>query len=141
MTNDQDQFSHIPNPRLWEVVAGVRRVRWGARLYSLGLAVVCLVEGGGYWLRGLFLGWLVVEINLSLLVYALQRADSWRKKTILPLLIRFYLVFGATVVVCILIVAHDLGFPLAFLLGLLSFFMGLVGGLVSLIIRRPQQPS
>lgn len=144
MTTEQDQFSHIPNPSLWEVVAVARRVRWVARLYSVVMVVVCLSLGGEYWeywLRGLFLGWLLVEINLSILVYALGRVDGWSKATFWPLLIRFYLLFGATIATCILIIRNEWGFPLAFLLGLLSFFIGLVGALVSLALKKPQQPS
>ncbi len=127
----------MDDPQLGEAVAGARRVRWCARLAGLILLVVCAVIGGEYWGTGAFLGWLVVELNLGLLVRTLARAPAWRGRTLWPTLARFYLTFGATVVVCILIIRNNWGHPLAFLLGLLSFFAGLVLALVSWAFKKP----
>ncbi len=114
-----------------EAVAGARRVRWCARLAALVLAVVCVIIGGRYWLSGALLGGLVVEINLGLITRTLSRAAGWRGRSMWSTLIWFYLCFGLTIVACVLVVRNHFGHPLAFLLGLLSFFIGLALALLS----------
>ena len=138
---DRTDLSRIPDPKLWEAVAGARRIRACARLAGLGLAAACFAVGGSHWLLGAVLGWLVVEINLSLMVRTLTRSADWRGRSLRPTLIRFYLAFGATGLACFLIIRNGWGQPLAFLLGLLSFFLGLSLGLISLALKKPAQPS
>ena len=140
-TDDQIDLSRIPDPKLGEAVAGARRIRTCARLAGLGLAAASFAVGGPHWLLGAVLGWLVVEINLSLMVRALARSADWRGRSLKPTLIRFYLAFGATGLVCFLIIKNGWGQPLAFLLGLLSFFLGLSLGLISLALKKPGRPS
>lgn len=125
-------------------VAGAVRVRNCSRLAALALMLACAAVGGLYWkdwLAGAFLGGLVVEINLSLLVRTLIKSVSWKGPSLWPTLLRFYLTFGATIVVCILVVRNHWGQPLAFLLGLLSFFLGLALGLISLAVKKPKAGS
>ena len=134
-------FSRIPDPQAGETAAGAKRVRAFARLSALALMAAGYIIGGENWLIGAFLGGLVVEINLSLLVRTLSRAADWRGKSLRPTLFRFYLSFGATIVVCVLIIRNGWGNSLAFLLGLFSFLIGLGLGLVSLVIKKPAGPS
>lgn len=125
-------------------VAGAVRVRNSARLASLGIMLACAAVGGLYWqnwLIGALLGGLVVEINLSLLVRTLIKSASWKGPSLWPTLLRFYFTFGFTIVVCILVVRNHWGNPLAFLLGLLSFFLGLALGLISLALKKPKVDS
>lgn len=129
-------LNHI-DPRHWELIAGARRLRRGARLWTAAVAVVCGFMDGLPWFVGALLGGLVVEANLGLLLRFLSRAAEWRGTSIWPALIRFYFFFGATAVVCFLIIRNQWGHPLAFLLGLLSFFAGLVLALISLAVRKP----
>lgn len=122
-------------------VAGAVRVRNCSRLAALALALACAIVGGPYWkdwLIGACLGGLVVEINLSLLVRTLIKSASWKGPSLWPTLLRFYLTFGATIMVCVLVVRNHWGQPLAFLLGLLSFFLGLALGLISLALKKPK---
>ena len=134
-------LDHIPDANLWQAVAGTKRVRLWARLAGLVLAAASVALGGPFWLLGAFLGWLVVEINLSLLVRALAQAAQWRGRSLWPTLGRFYLAFAGTAAACFLIISNGWGEPLAFLMGLLSFFFGLVLGLVSLAVKKPEQSS
>ncbi len=127
----------LPDPKPGEALAGASRVRWGARLSALAVAGVGAVLWGEYGLAGAALGWLVVEINLGLLMRFLARAADWRGRSLWPTLIRFYLTFGATIVACVLVIRGQWGHPLAFLLGLLTFFAGLVLALVSFVIKKP----
>lgn len=129
-----------PDADLPMAVAGAARVRCFARLTTLVVMTVCAVLGGqGWtnWLIGALLGGLVVDINLGLLLRTLMKAAEWKGRSLWPTLLKFYLTFGATVVVCILVVRNQWGHPLAFLLGLLSFFIGLSLGLVSLALKAP----
>lgn len=138
---DSFKSCQVTDSRLPEAVAGARRVRWAARLAGLGVAGLGLLLWGESGLTGAFWGWLVVEVNLGLLVRTLVRSADWRGRSLWPTLIRFYLTFGATIVVCVLIIRNHWGHPLAFLLGLLSFFAGLVLGLVSCIFKKPESPA
>ena len=124
-----------------EAVAGARRVRWCARLVALVMAGVCLIIGGEYWLAGALLGGLVVEINLGLLVRTLAGAANWRGRSLWPTLLRFYITFGATIVACVMVIRNNFGHPLGFLLGLLSFFIGLVLALLSFAFTKPKTGS
>lgn len=133
-----------PDGSLGDLIAGTRRVRLLARLAGLMLAAAGAAFGGQLWLKGGLLGWLVVEINLDLLILTLIRAPQWRGKTLRPTLLRFYLLFGATALACFMAVGqHEyLGIqPLAFLLGLLTFFVGLVLGLLSFVAKKPERPA
>ena len=134
----RDPNRYRPDGQLGEAVAGARRVRWCARSAALVIIGVCAVIGGEEWLIGAFLGGLVVEINLSLLIRALARSANWAGRSLGPTLVRFYLIFGATVAVCLLIVRSHFGHPLAFLLGLLSFLIGLGLGLLSFAVSKPK---
>ncbi len=138
---DSSGSYRLTDSKLLEAVAGARRVRWGSRLAGLGVAAISLVLWGRFGLAGALLGWLVVEINLGLLVRTLIRSADWRGRSLWPTLIRFYLTFGATIVACVLIIRNHWGHPLAFLLGLLSFFAGLVLGLVSCAVKKPEPPA
>lgn len=125
-------------------IAGAERVRAFARLTALVMMVVCALLGGGewkHWLVGALLGGLVVEINLTLLLRTLFKAADWRGRSLWPTLFRFYLAFGITIVACVLAVRNAWGHPLAFLLGLLSFFIGLSLGLLSLVIKAPAKAT
>lgn len=134
-------FSRIEDSRLWEIIAGARRVRGFARLAGLLLASAGWVAAGREWMIGAMSGWLVVEINLDLLILTLVRAPQWRGRSLWPTLISFYLVFGATAVACLVIIRNHWGHPLAFLLGLLTFFVGLILAIVSFIIKKPEPPA
>lgn len=134
-------FSRIEDSRLWEIIAGSRRVRGFARLTGLLLAVAGWVVGGREWMIGALVGWLVVEINLGLLIWTLVRAPQWRGRSLWPTLISFYLVFGATAAACLVIIRNHWGHPLAFLLGLLTFFTGLILAIISFIIKKPEPPA
>lgn len=146
MTNDQvpsaadTDFSRIKDRHLAELIAGARRVRFFARLSGLLLIVIGAVLGGRLWLTGGLLGWLLVEINLDMLIRTIVRSPLWRGQSLRPTLFGFYLLFGATVLSCFLLVRGHacVGLhPLAFLLGLLTFFAGLVLGLISIAIKKP----
>ncbi|MGL4209230.1 MAG: hypothetical protein ACRCTY_07560, partial [Candidatus Adiutrix sp.] len=50
-----------------------------------------------------------------------------------PTLFRFYLLFAATALACVVVIKFQWGHPLAFLAGLLSLALGLGFGLISLI--------
>jgi peptidoglycan biosynthesis protein MviN/MurJ (putative lipid II flippase) len=126
------------DPRLGETLAGVRRVRWAARLAALAAAGAGASLWGEYGLAGAALGWLVVEINLGLLARLLARAASGGGRSLWPVLIRFYLTFGATITACVLVIRNHWGHPLAFLLGLFTFFAGLTLALVSFIFKKPE---
>lgn len=123
--------------KLGEAVAGAGRVRWCARLAALVTAGICAAVGGWEWLIGALLGGLLVEANLSLLRRAMIRSAGWRGRSLWPTLIWFYLAFGGTAVACFIVVRGHFGHPLAFLLGLLSFFAGLSLALLSFIVSRP----
>lgn len=131
-------LSRIADDKIGEAVGGARRVRNCARLVGLALALGCALKGGPDWFLGAALGWLVVEINLSLLVRTLARSPRWRGRSLRPTLAWFYLTFGATGLACLLIIRNGWGHPLAFLLGLLTFFFGLVLGLVSLAVKKAE---
>ena len=131
----------VADPKLWEAVAGARRVRTCARLAALALAGICLAHGGTFWLLGALLGGLLVEINLSLLVRTLARAGDWQGRSLRPTLLRFYLAFGATIAACIVVIRAGWGHPLAFLMGLLSFLVGLFLALLSFLLKKPQPPE
>lgn len=150
MTNDQGvaaakpDFGRIEDKSLWELIAGARRLRLFARLAGLALVVAGAALGGRLWLTGGLLGWLLVEINLDLLIRTLVRAPFWRGRSLRPTLLGFYLLFGATVLACFILVRGHASFglhPLAFLLGLLTFFAGLVLGILSWVIKKPEPPS
>lgn len=127
--------------KLGEAVAGAGRVRCCARLAALITVVGCAIVGGAQGLIGALLGGLLVEINLSLLMRTMSRSANWRGRSMWPTLGRFYLVFGFTAVACVIIVRSQFGHPLAFLLGLLSFFFGVVLALLSFIIFKPKTDS
>ena len=137
----RDPNRYRPDGQLGEAVAGARRVRWCVRSAALVMAGVCAVIGGEEWLIGALLGGLVVEFNLSLLIRTLARSANWPGRSLGPTLVRFYLIFGLTIVVCVLIVRSHFGHPLAFLLGLLSFLIGLGLGLLSFAVSRPKPGS
>lgn len=150
MTNDQGpsaantDFSRIKDRHLGELIAGARRVRFFARLSGLLLIIIGAVLGGRLWLTGGLLGWLLVELNLDMLIRTIVRSPLWRGRSLRPTLFGFYLLFGATVLSCFLLVrghAYVGLHPLAFLLGLLTFFAGLVLGLISIAIKKPESPA
>lgn len=119
--------------------AGARRVRFWTRLTALALAGAAWAFLGGAWgLAGAVLGGLAAEVNLSLLVLALERAAKWRGQSLKGTLARFYLTFLATALVCFLVIRFQWGHPLAFLAGLLSPVPGLVLGLLSLAVSPPK---
>jgi hypothetical protein len=118
--------------------AGARRVRLWARLSALALAVTAGVLGGAWPLAGAVLGGLAAEINLSLLVLALDRAARWRGRSLKGTLARFYLIFLATALLCFFAVRFQWGHPLAFLAGLLSPVPGLILGLISFAVSPPK---
>lgn len=134
-------FSRIEDSRLWEIIAGARRVRGFARSTGLLVAVAGWVVGGREWMIGALSGWLLVEINLGLLIRTLVRAPQWRGRSLWPTLISFYLIFGATAAACLVVIRNNWGHPLAFLLGLLTFFAGLILAIVSFIIKKPEPPA
>lgn len=122
-------------------VAGARRVRLWARLAALALAGTAWALGGAWALSGAFLGALAAEVNLSLLVLALERAVRWQGRSLKGTLARFYLIFALTALVCFLVVRCRWGHPLAFLAGLLCPVPGLVLGLASFIVVPPRGPG
>ena len=138
---NQETGRHRIDGKLGEAVAGAGRVRWCARLTALVTAGVCTAVGGEPWLIGALLGGLVVEINLTLLIRTLTRAARWQGQSMWPTLIWFYLIFGATALVCLVVVRGGFSHPLAFLLGLLSFFIGLVLALLSFVVSKPKTGS
>lgn len=138
---ERQDFAGRPDVDLPQAVAGAVRVRGCARLAALLIAALCAVLGGPPrlgWLLGALLGGLVVEINLSLLVRMLVRSPNWRGRSLWPTILRYYLAFGFTIIVCVVVVRNHWGQPLAFLLGLLSFFIGLALGLLSLAVKKPR---
>ena len=141
MAERRDLDRYRLDGKLGEAVAGARRVRWCARMVALVTIVVCASGGGVPWLVGALLGGVLVEITLSLLVRVLSKSANWRGRSMWPTLGRFYLLFGLTAVVCVIIIRSHFGHPLAFLLGLLSFFIGLVLGLLSFIVVKPKADS
>ena len=125
------------DPRHLEVITVASRVRWCARLWTAAVAVICAIIDGKLWFIGAVLGGLVVEINLGLLLRTLARSVTWQGRSLWPTLLRFYLTFGATILVCFFVIRNHWGHPLAFLAGLLSFFAGLVLALISMVIWKP----
>jgi hypothetical protein len=80
----------------------------------------------------------VAEANLSLLVLTLDRAPHWRGQSLKGTLLRFYLAFAATALICFLAVVFRWGQPLAFLAGLLSPIPGLGLALITFAVSPPQ---
>lgn len=117
------------------LLASAQRVRTGARLAGALIIVLCFALGGKIWAWGAWMGAFLVEINLGFLYRFLQRAQDWSGTGLRPTLFRFYLAFGATALLCFLVIRNQWGHPLGFLLGLLSFAVGLGAGLISLTVR------
>lgn len=134
-------FGSLEDNHLWEIIAGARRARFFARLAGLLAVVAGAFSVGQQWLLGAGLGWLVVEVNLDLLIRTLVRASRWRGRSLWPTVLWFYLVFGVTAGACLVIIRNQWGHPLAFILGLLSFFVGLVLAIFSFIIKKPEPPA
>jgi len=122
-------------------VVGARRVRFWARLAALALAVTAWTLGGDWALTGAVLGALAAEVNLSLLVRALERASQWQGRSLKGTLARFYLIFAVTALLCVLVVRCQWGHPLAFLAGLLCPVPGLVLALLSFAVSPPRGPG
>jgi len=122
-------------------VVGARRVRLWARLAALALAGAAWVQGGSWALAGAILGALAADINLSLLVRALERASKWQGRSLKGTLARFYLIFMLTALGCFLVIRCHWGHPLAFLAGLLCPVPGLVLGLLSFAVSPPRGPG
>ena len=133
-----DPLRYQIDGQLGEAVAGLGRVRFMARLVAVVVAGAAWAVGGESWLVGAMFGGLVVEVNLTLLKHTLGRAKGWHGRALWPTLLGFYLAFGATVGVCFLVVRQNWGHPGAFLMGLASFFVGLVLALLSFTIKRPK---
>ena len=134
-----DDKAPLVDADLPRTLAGARRVRFFTRLSALALIAVCVYIGEADWpdwVIGALLGGLVVEVNLSLLLRFLARASDWKGRSIWPTLLFFYLSFGASILICVLVVRNHWGHPLAFLLGLFSFIVGLALGLVSLAVKK-----
>lgn len=139
-----DKIISASEADLSQLMAGAARVRSCSRLAALAIMLACAFVGGPdwkSWLTGALLGGLVVEANLSLLFRVLIKSVSWKGRSLWPTLLKFYLTFGATIVFCILVVRNHWGQPLAFLMGLLSFFLGLALGLISLALKKPKADS
>ena len=142
MSENSCDLKEILDSNHLQLAQGARRVRFAARLWSLGVVGLgYFLDGGFYWVWGAALGWLVVEINLSLLVRAIDVSPKWRNPSLKSVLFFFYLAFGLTILFCFLTIKHDLGNPLAFLFGLLSFIAGLVSGLLSMLVKKMEKPS
>ncbi|KXS55989.1 MAG: hypothetical protein AMR96_05150 [Candidatus Adiutrix intracellularis] len=125
-------------PQLFESSSGeAKRVRFFARLTALVTIAATLRNAGTDWLTGVIWGALVVEINLSLLIRVLSHSATWLGHSLWPTIFRFYLIFGFTLAICALVIINKWGHPLAFLLGLLSFFIGLVLAIFSFIFVKP----
>lgn len=123
------------DPQNQTFLASFTRVRRCVRLAGgLGL-LFCFWWGGHDWAWGAWLGTFLVEVNMSLLWKLLKRAHQWRGPGLKPTLLRFYLFFGVTAFLCFLIIRNNWGHPLGFLLGLLSFIVGLGLGLLTLAVR------
>ena len=122
-------------------VAGVRRVRLWTRLAALALAGTAWTQAGAWALAGAVLGALAADINLGLLVLALERASRWQGRSLKGTLARFYLIFLLTALSCFLVVRFRWGHPLAFLAGLLCPIPGLILGLLSFLISPPRGPG
>jgi len=119
-------------------MAGARRLRFWTRLTLPVLTGVALALGGAGGLFGAILGGLLVEANLSLLVLTLDRAHEWRGQSLQGTLVRFYLAFAATALVCFLAVRFQWGHPLAFLAALLSPVPSSALALISLTVSPPK---
>ena len=131
--------ARVVDADLPRTLAGARRVRFFTRLSALAIMAACVFVGGAdwpVWLVGAFLGGLVVELNLNLLLRFLDKASNWKGRSLWPTLLFFYLSFGASIVICVLVVRNHWGHPLAFLLGLFSFVIGLSLGLISLAVKK-----
>jgi hypothetical protein len=101
------------------------------RIISIILCVVFLIWKDFSWLCGSFIGSLLVEINLYLFRLTVRPALKIPEKTpgkisLLPLLIKFYVAFFFTALVCFLVIKFKLGHPFAFLSGLSVFFFSLM---------------
>ena len=117
-----------------EAASGARRVRLWTRLSALALAGAAWALAGPEGLLGAILGGLVLEVNLSLLVRTLDRTAQWRGQSLKGTLLRFYLAFMATALVCFLVIRFQWGAPLAFLAGLLALVPGLGLALISFAV-------
>jgi hypothetical protein len=116
-------------------------VRLWARSAALALAGAGGLLGGPDWLAGALWGGGLVEINLSLLLRFLNRAPDWRGRSLKGTLAGFYLAFAATALVCWLVIRQHWGHPLAFLLGLLSGFIGLSLALLTGALTRSSKKA
>ncbi|MDR2141951.1 MAG: hypothetical protein LBR11_09230 [Deltaproteobacteria bacterium] len=115
-------------------------------LASLAVVVSSILAGASG-LVGSLLGGGLVLANVLLLRRAVVNSRPGRLPySIWWTILKFYLVFGASIVICVVVVKFQLGSPLAFLAGLSAFFLGLVGvliwmGLDSLLkIPGPRKP-
>ncbi len=122
------------------LLKAAQRVRLCVRLMGAALILACLERGGAFWAWGAFFGLVIVEINLHLLGSFLKAASMWRGSGLRPTLTRFYLAFGLTALACFLVVRNEWGHPAGFLIGLLSFALGLLAALLSLAAF-PVKPS
>ncbi len=124
----------IEDLSLPDFLVALSRLVWISRIYSLVWLGVAYALGGKSWLLGAFLGGLAVEINLQFLTRTLIKAPTWQGTSLRPTLLRFYLLFGATLLLCFLVIHNAWGNPLAFLVGLLSFLTALMLAIVSMVL-------
>ncbi len=124
-----------PDPNIEQLKRAVKRLRLASALAALALVAAAPWLGGASWALGAALGGLAVAVNLWLLKLFIQRASSWRGRSLWPSLGRFYFFFALTALFCVLVVRQGWGDPLGFLAGLLSFVMGLAFTALTLVWR------
>jgi hypothetical protein len=91
-------------------------------------------------LSGVFWGALIVEINLSLFIYAIKNSKANKLDSpIWVTILKFYGLFALTVLLIIVVMFFRLGNPLWFLAGLLTFipalFITILWGFLSVFLK------
>jgi hypothetical protein len=103
------------------------RMRLLARVLALVLIAYLLFAYGWFWAFGGLLGALVVEGNLSILHYTLTKSRPDRvERPLWVTIMKFYLLFGLTLLVSCLIIILGLAQPFGFLAGIMVFIPAFV---------------
>jgi hypothetical protein len=106
------------------------RMRLLARILAIALIIFLFFAYDWFWAFGGLLGALVVEGNLSILHYALVRSRPDRvERPLWMTILKFFLLFGATLLVSTLIILLGLAQPFGFLAGIMVFIPAFVATL------------
>ncbi|MDR2459323.1 MAG: ATP synthase subunit I [Deltaproteobacteria bacterium] len=103
------------------------RMRLLARIIAIILILYLFFAHGWFWALGGLLGSLVVEGNLSILHYVISKGSPNRvERPLWVTIMKFYLLFGLTLLVSCIIIIFHLAQPFGFLAGIMVFIPAFV---------------